>query len=44
MEHRMQYNLIFVDFFWILQAVADTLLHSSKRNKITFGAEIKGAK
>jgi sterol desaturase/sphingolipid hydroxylase (fatty acid hydroxylase superfamily) len=44
MEHRMQNTFNFAEFFWILQAVADTLLHSSKRNQIPFGAETKGAK
>jgi hypothetical protein len=35
-------HFYFRRFFWILQAVADTLLHSSKRNQILLEQKQKG--
>jgi hypothetical protein len=43
-EHRIQYTFNFLGYFWILQAVAETLLHAAKRNWKPFGAETKGGK
>jgi hypothetical protein len=42
-DYRMQYSVIFAEFFWILQSVAYPFWHAAKRYLISFRAEQKGA-